>query len=208
MDSVVGFIVHHAAEAHLWIFFLLLLAGLNIPLSEDILLICGGGLVGHLIPDGGLRMFLWLYAGCLISAYEAYFLGKYFGPKLALFRPFKKALNQEKVNKMKAFLDQYGILTFLIIRFIPGGVRNLLFMTSGLVHMPFYRFILRDTPAALLSTIVLFFLGRFFGQNIDQAITFLHEWQLVFSAGLFSLLALWMAVRLLKNRRRKIEPAT
>ena len=41
MESIIFFICEHCLHAHLIIFGLLMLAGLNIPISEDVLLIIG-----------------------------------------------------------------------------------------------------------------------------------------------------------------------
>ena len=41
---------------------------------------------------------------------------------------------------MMGFYKKYGALTLVIGRFIPFGVRNAIFLTSGISKMPFAKF--------------------------------------------------------------------
>ena len=52
METLTYWICLHAEEAHWIIFLMLLLAGLNVPLSEDVLLLCGGAIVGTCVSKG------------------------------------------------------------------------------------------------------------------------------------------------------------
>ena len=137
MESFVSFACENAHSAH-WIFFLLLmLAGLSLPISEDIILLTGGAIASTCIPDETLHLFLWIYAGCWISAWETYWIGRYFGPKLYDIRWFRHIITPERIHRLHHYYEKFGVFTFIIGRFIPGGVRNALFMTAGLGKMPF-----------------------------------------------------------------------
>ena len=91
MESILSFTCEHAHSAH-WVFFLLImLAGLNVPISEDIILITGGAIASTCIPEHTLQMFIWLFLGAWLSAWEAYWIGRLLGPKLykiKWLRPF------------------------------------------------------------------------------------------------------------------------
>jgi phosphatidylserine decarboxylase precursor-related protein len=71
---------------------------------------------------------------------------------------------------MHGYLSKYGIFTFIVCRFIPFGVRNTLFMTSGFLGLPIRRFALYDITAALISTNTLFFLFYHFGDDVRNPI--------------------------------------
>lgn len=165
IESFTQWICDHSQYAHLIFFFLLLLAGLNIPISEDIILLAGGMISATCIPEHSVRMWIWLYLGCIFSAWEAYWLGRKLGPKLYHIRWFSRFITPSRVEKLHFYYEKYGIWTFIIGRFLPGGVRNGLFITSGLGKMPFGIFLLRDCTACLFSTLVLFSLGHFFAEN-------------------------------------------
>lgn len=168
MEGILTYICEHASHAHWIIFCLLLLSGLNIPISEDVLLLGGGAIASTCIPDHAIRLYLWIFFGCILSAYEAYWIGRILGPKLYDFRFFSHLVTPKRVKLLQYYFAKFGIFTFIIGRFCPGGVRNTLFMTSGFSKMPFPLFMLRDGVGCLLSTLVTFNIGYFFGQNIDQ----------------------------------------
>ena len=65
-------------------------------------------------------------------------------------------------------LEKHGFLTFIVTRFIPFGMRNALFMTSGFTMLPFPKFMLFDSIAAFLSSITLYSLVLFIGESAKE----------------------------------------
>ena len=167
MDEIIVYLCNYASEAHWIILGLLLLAGFNVPLSEDLLILTAGIIASRCIPDQWLRLYIWVYFGSWISAWIPYSIGRIFGPKLYSIAWFKRILNPSRVQKLHEYYEKFGVFTFIVGRFFPGGVRNALFLTSGLGKMPFLVFILRDGVACLISTATLFYLGFTFGQNYE-----------------------------------------
>lgn len=176
METIANFACQNAHSSH-WIFFLLLLlAGINVPISEDVILIIGGAVASICIPNETLFLFCWIYAGCIISAWEAYWIGRYFGPKIYNVKWLKRIVTPQRIVKLHEYYEKFGILTFIVGRFIPGGVRNALFMTAGLGKMPFSVFVLRDSIACLISASTLYYLGFLFGQNIHDIIYYFSKY--------------------------------
>lgn len=204
METIANFACQNAHSAH-WIFFLLLLlAGINIPISEDLILIMGGAVASICIPNEALFLFCWIYAGCIISAWEAYSIGRYFGPKLYEIKWLKNIVTRDRINKLHEYYEKFGILTFIVGRFIPGGVRNALFMSAGLGKMPFSTFLFRDSIACLISTSTLYYLGFLFGQNLQDIIYYFSKYNrlafILFACILFILgFYLWN-----RSRRRAV----
>lgn len=172
IDSLLQFICAHAEYAHFIFFGLFLLAGINIPISEDLLLLTGGAIVSRCIPDQYLHLYIWMFVGCWISGWEAYWLGRWLGPKLYDIRWFKYIVTKKRIEKLHHYYEKFGIWTFIIGRFIPGGIRNALFITSGMGKMPFPLFALRDFVACLISTNVVFFLGYTFGKHYELLVEY------------------------------------
>ncbi len=112
-----------------------------------------------------IKLYVWVFFGCWIAAWEAYWLGRLLGPKLLSVKWFRHILTKKRVDKFGQYIERFGVFAFLIGRFIPCGVRNTLFMTSGLTKMPFRQFLLRDFGACLLACSVWFYLGHLFGDN-------------------------------------------
>lgn len=176
LESFFAYLCVHSVHAHYTLFVLLLLAGVNIPVSEDLILILGGVIVSVCVPDHYTIMFIFLYLGCIISAYEAYWLGHHYGHKLYETPGFRHIVTRERIHRLKTFMERYGLLTFVVGRFIPGGMRNAIFITSGMARMPFPVFVFRDGIAALISTFVLFQLGYIFGRSYPVLFEYVHAY--------------------------------
>jgi len=176
MEEIITFACNHAHQSHWIIFCLLLLAGLNIPISEDALLIAGGVIASTCIPNETIFLFSWLYCGCILAAWETYWIGRLFGPKLYDIKWFERIVTPQRIKKLNAYYEKFGILTFMVIRFCPGGVRNALFLTSGLCKMPFWKFILRDGFSASISATLIFSLGYYFGANYQIIVQHMHTY--------------------------------
>ena len=189
MESIINFATEHAESAH-WLFaFLIILGGLNVPISEDVVMISAGALASTLIPEIATYQYAILFLVCWIAAWEAYWIGRLLGPKLYEIRWFNRILTPQKIEQLHHYYEKFGILTFIVGRFIPGGVRNGLFMTAGLGKMPFKTFILRDIFACFISTAFLFSLGYYFGQHSTEIIAGFRAYHnvilLTLSLGLF-----------------------
>ena len=203
MESLLEMICNYAEHGHWIIFVLLLLAGLNIPFSEDLLVITGGILVNTCVPENFSKMFIWLFFGCWLSAWEAYWIGRNLGPKLYTNRWFQLFITPQKIERLHYYYEKFGLLTFMVGRFLPGGVRNGLFMTSGLGRMPFLTFIARDGFACLFSTSTLFYLGFIFGENHELLIKYLKRYEHIV-LGLIAcalLTSLFLTIRRLRSAK-------
>jgi len=167
MDLVINFIHSHLEIAHFVIFFLLILAGFNFPISEDLLVITTGILASSLIPEHTYKLFFWLFLGCYLSDWIPYALGRFFGPKILKLKWFSRSLKKNRMDKITYFYQRYGIWTLTIGRFIPFGVRNILFFSAGMIKMSFLNFILSDGIVCIISNVTLFYLAYSFGRNYD-----------------------------------------
>ena len=176
MESFFSYICENASYAQWIIFCLLLLTGLNLPISEDLMLLGGGAIASTCIPDHALRLYIWIFLGCYLSAWEAYWIGRLLGPRLYHIPIFKSVVTPHRLDVLRYYYAKFGFFTFIVGRFCPGGIRNALFMSSGLTKMPFYLFILRDGLACLISTSILFHIGYQFGQNLDTLIFYFHRY--------------------------------
>lgn len=176
MDTIFSYVCEHAHHAPWILFCLLLLSGFSLPISEDLILIGGGALASTCIPDHTVRLYLWLLFGCYGSAWIAYWIGRFFGPHILEISYLKSVITKNRVKQLNRYFSKFGLLTFIVGRFCPGGIRNALFMTSGMTKMPFYLLVLRDGLAALLSSSILFSIGYHFGKHFDTIKYYFHEY--------------------------------
>lgn len=193
MDFANYSLCDYADIAPLIIFILLLLGGLNIPISEDLVLITSGAVASMCIPEHVYSLYAWTYAACCVSSWETYWIGRLLGPKLYKIRWFSRILTEQRIEHLHTYYEKYGILVFIVGRFCPGGVRNVLFLTSGLGRMPFFKYLLRDGFAALCSSAVLFYLGYTFGSNYEAILQFIKTYDEVL-LGIISILIVFAII--------------
>jgi len=148
-------------------FIALMLAGLSVPISEDLIIITGA-LICQGKPSMLVPVFAAIYAGVVISDYFPYILGKYIRKGTVKTKFLTGFFSPRKIVRIHRYLEKYGIFTFIVGRFVPFGVRNTLFMTSGLFGLKLRRFALYDTTAATISVSTLFFLAYHFGEAVEK----------------------------------------
>ena len=168
MDSLINWLIEHAPYAHWYIFAAILLAGINIPISVDLLIVGAAFLAATLIPEHVWHLYLSILLGCYFSAWISYWFGRLVGQKLLRFSWFQRLFPQKRRDKIQAFYQKYGFWTLIIGRFIPFGVKNCIFMSSGMSRVPFFRFALWDLPACLIWSAITFYGFFAVGKNIHS----------------------------------------
>lgn len=205
METFIQWIAKHAHQAHWFIFPLILLAGLNIPISVDVIILAAAFLAATIVPQYTLPLYLSIFLGCYFSAYLAYWLGRLAGKKLSQYKWFSRFLPKERLDKARGFYQKYGFWTLLIGRFIPFGVRNCIFMTSGMSRLHFGKFALWDFFACLLWSSSTFYLFFTLGQHYQTVWHYVKTFNiLIFAAFSVTLIALvWY-----KRRKKPITKAS
>lgn len=165
METLIAWILEHSQHAHWFIFVAILLAGVNIPISADVLIVSAAVLAATLIPEHLWHLYLAIFFGCYFSAWIAYWFGRLAGKKLLRFGWFQRFFPAERISKIQLFYRKHGFWTLILGRFIPFGIRNCIFMSSGMSHVPFLRFALWDLPACLIWSALSFYLFFTLGRN-------------------------------------------
>lgn len=162
LHAVLNWLGNYITYFPLIIFIGLFLGGLNLPIPEDILVIMSAVMCQG--EKASIPAFLIaLYTGAVLSDYMVYFWGRLIGKGFLSIGMFSKVITKDNTYGLLKALQRYGIFTYIISRFIPFGVRNVVSMTSGFVKYPFYKFAFYDLIAALCNISVLFGLVYFFG---------------------------------------------
>ena len=165
MEAILEMINQNVQFAPFIIGGLLLLAGFNLPVSEDIMIFTSAMLAAK-NPDHLYPLFFGVFLGAYFSDIICYWLGRKLGPKLWQIKFFASMVKKEKVAEISNFYDKYGVLTLIMGRFIPFGVRNALFLTAGLGQMNFVKFSLSDLLACTISNILMFSLVYNYGEVV------------------------------------------
>lgn len=201
MEELFQYICAHAIYAHYLFFGLLVLTGFNVPISEDLLLLMAGVIANLCIPEQVFHLYIWLFAGCIISGWIAYWLGRLFGQHLYKIPFLKSVVTPSKIHKLQGYYERFGVFAFIIGRFIPCGFRNALFITSGMGRMPFPLFVFRDFVGALIASATLYTIGYHSATFADELFIFFHRYEFFALICAVSLIFLFSAWRFLPARR-------
>ncbi len=166
MEVALEFIQANVTYAPYIIFGLLLLAGFNLPVSEDLMLFTSA-LLATKNPELTPHLFISVFLGIYFSDLICYaVMGRYLGNKIFQIKFFANMVTQKKIDQVTTFYRKYGIAVLIVGRFIPFGVRNALFITAGLGKMNAWRFSLADLLACTISSTVFFYLYYTFGEAV------------------------------------------
>ncbi|MDR2490976.1 MAG: DedA family protein [Spirochaetaceae bacterium] len=179
-------------------FICLLLAGFNLPFSEDLIIITGALISvdnkSLLVPTVAV-----IYAGVVISDVISYWIGTRIRQGAPRFRIAENLITPKRLEWLKRHIDKWGIFTFIICRFIPFGIRNTLFLGSGILGVRLRFFIICDFIAAAVSVNTLFFLVYQFGEDIKRpikALGIILFIALIFAVTLFSVFSIFKKTRI------------
>lgn len=175
MEHLTGLITQHAHNAHWYIFVAIILAGFNVPFSADILILLAAVLAATVVPENAWILFGSILIGCYLSAMCAYWVGRL----LSRSKLLSKLINSARLTKIKKFYDKYGLWTLVVGRFIPFGVRNCIFMSSGMSKLHFGKFILMDALACTIWCSLAFYVFFSIGKNYETLWHYLKTFNLV-----------------------------
>ena len=199
MEFIADILFKMAPDVHIIAFGLLLLAGFNLPVSEDIVFIVSASIAATIIPQNKYLIFFGCFAGAYFSDIISYSIGKYAGRRILQINFFKRMVPDEKIKKTENYFIKYGGKTLFFGRFIPFGVRNVLFITSGIVGMRFIKFLIVDIMALCITSTILFTLGYSFGKNYKQLIPYLDKYKFI----IFGIFLCVLMIFFMRNKFKK-----
>lgn len=195
MESLLEFISSYVSYWPITVCLLLLLAGFNLPVSEDAVIILSAAMV-HQDTSIMIPTYIALYIGIFGSDLISFSLGRLLSAGFLNFKFLTKKLTPKRIEWITKNLEEHGLMTYITCRFIPFGVRNVLFIGSGFVKLPYVKFIFFDSIAALISSSTLFFLVYFIGQAAKKGLE-------VLGVVLFAALIIAIIVFLIVRKKRK-----
>lgn len=169
MEDIIIFINNNVALAPYVVFGLLMLAGFNIPVSEDAMILVSAVLAAN-YPEHFFGLLMGLFWGAYLSDVVCFYIGRILGPKLFQTKFFSKMISREQLEKLNHFYEKYGIFTLIFGRFIPFGVRNGLFLTAGIGQMKPLKFCAADFLACVISVGTYFTIYYHLGNSAVQMV--------------------------------------
>jgi membrane protein DedA with SNARE-associated domain len=153
-----------AVWGYLGIFLALVAAGFGFPIPEEIPVVTAGVMVGHQQTE---HPYWWIMlpvciAGVVVSDGLLYGIGRLWGPRLLDYGWVRKRLlPPERRQTIEGNFHRYGVKILLFARLMPG-IRSPIFITAGIMRLPFPLFLLADGVYAIPGVSLLFFLGCWF----------------------------------------------
>jgi membrane protein DedA with SNARE-associated domain len=166
-------LMNRGGIGYAFLFGMLFLCGLGLPVPEDIPLIVSGILIGNGNMHLGIAAPL-AWAGIIGGDCALYFLGRRYGLNITRVPFVGKHVTMARIEKAQKLFERWGIWVVAIGRLF-AGIRGAMVVAAGTLRFNFIKFVIADGLAALVSGGLFMYLGYKVGQNIDK-ITKYKEW--------------------------------
>jgi membrane protein DedA with SNARE-associated domain len=139
-------------------------ASFGLPIPEELPIATGGVMVGRSWndPDSWIRWWIMLplcIVGVVLCDVLLYWIGRKWG-RLLIRKPWvqRRIISPAQFLKIERNFHDYGIRILLIARLLPG-IRTPVFLSAGIVRLPFRRFLLADALYAIPGVNLIFWLA-------------------------------------------------
>jgi len=185
----------------------LVLTGCGLPLPEEVALIAAGVLS---VPGGKLDPWLALASclvGCLVGDSIMYFIGRKIGRRVMNSNtPWGKYLTPEREKLLEYMIHEHGVKVLFVARFLVG-IRSPVYLTTGILRYPFWKFIVADLFCASVVILLFFGLSYYFGEAVGQWIRN-AEYGLTVVVVVGVIIGGFMAYRHYKHNQEPTKPGT
>jgi membrane protein DedA with SNARE-associated domain len=190
-----------AYSSYLGVFATLCLAGLGLPIPEEIVVVTAG-VLSH---QGVMRWWLALpvcLLGVVIGDIALYGIGRHFGERALALPLIRRVLDPARRVRMEAAYRKRGALIVFGARHV-AGLRGAAFLTAGIVHLPFWKFLLADGIAIAYGIPLSFGLAYFFSEHVHRLMAEVHRVERWIAVVAVLVAAVWIA-RVLRRRGRQV----
>jgi len=167
-----------ANGSYLAIVVVLVLTGAGLPIPEEVPVVAAGILSSHGSLDPWLALGACLF-GALAGDCVMYWIGFHFGRSVVREHPwwahFAKPQREAQIEKM---IERHGLKVFFLARFLVG-LRSPVYLSAGILRVPFRRFLLIDLFCATTVIGVFFTLSYRYGKTITDWLVNAEKWATV-----------------------------
>ncbi len=198
MESFFSELLHN--WSHLGLFGVLLAAGMGLPFPEDIPLILAGLIVRK--TDGSLLlMILTGLSGVMVGDSILFLLGRRYGSSIVERRWFRRIAKPWLLEKARQKYEDHGAKILFVGRFMPG-LRAVLFLSAGVFRVPYWKFLIFDGSAALISVPLWIWAGWHFSGEIEKVFKGARYATIVILSVLGVALVAWVVYEYFHNLRK------
>ena len=176
------------------VFALLFACGLGLPLPEDIPLIVSGALLIS-DPQSAVVVGAACWSGIIGGDICLYFLGRKYGLNVSRLPLVGKHVTPTRIANVQRLFEQYGVWVIAVGRLF-AGIRGAMVVTAGAIRYNFWKFLIADGFAAVVSGGLFILLGHWIGRALDdQKIRQFKHWFLAGALVLAVLVVAWIVWR-------------
>jgi membrane protein DedA with SNARE-associated domain len=184
---------------YLGILGVLFLAGLGVPIPEELPILAAGALAHEQIIRWWIALPLCI-VGVLSGDVVLYWVGHHWGERVLGWRIVRRVLSPAREERLKSAYRSHGVKIVFTARHVMG-LRAAAFLTAGIAHIPFWKFLAVDAAASMLGVPTGFGLAYFFADRIEQIVADVHRverWLM-----LLALVAISALIAVLAYRRNR-----
>jgi membrane protein DedA with SNARE-associated domain len=182
----------------------LIVAGLGVPVPEDIMLLAAGVLVSRgevtYVEALGACAF-----GVMVGDTMIFGIARKLGPGALDRRPLSLLITPERRTKIEHMFERYGNVIVFMARHM-AGLRAPTFAMAGMHGMPLSRFWLWDGLGLCVSAPIVIGIGKVAGDNLDLAKEKLHSTGIYIVGGVLLVGIAVIAVRRLRSKKQQGTP--
>jgi membrane protein DedA with SNARE-associated domain len=151
------------------IFIALFLAGLGVPLPEEVPVLTAGVLAHEQVVRWWLALPVCVL-GVLSGDTVLYWVGRHWGERVLAWRMVRRVLSREREETLKESYRRHGVKIVFTARHVMG-LRAAAFLTAGIARVPFPRFLAADFAASMVGVPLSFGLAFFFTDQLERIMT-------------------------------------
>ncbi|HEY7363311.1 MAG TPA: DedA family protein [Methylomirabilota bacterium] len=182
------------------LFLILFATGLGLPIPEEGPIVAAGVLAQEQVIRWWIALPVCLL-GVLSGDTLLYWVGHHWGERILEWRAVRWFLTREREERLKAAYHRHGVKILFTARHVLG-LRAAAFLTAGIAEIPFWRFIVADTLAALVGVPVSFGVAFLFADQLEQVLADVHRIERWLALYALVALAVWLVYLAWRQFRR------
>lgn len=175
MPDVLSFLLSHGSIALVVV--ALIVAGLGVPVPEDIMLLAAGVLVHRGEVSYPVALACCAF-GVFVGDTIIFTIARRLGPSALERRPLNLLVTPERREKIEHMFEKYGNFIVFMGRHM-AGLRAPTFAMAGMHNMSIWKFWLWDGLGLCVSAPVVIGIGYWLADNLDRARELLHNFEYV-----------------------------
>ncbi|MBM4441249.1 MAG: DedA family protein [Candidatus Rokubacteria bacterium] len=155
------------------IFLVLFVAGLGVPIPEEVPILAAGILASQEVIRWWVALLV-CFVGVMAGDSTLYWVGRHWGERILDWRITRFVLTAEREKYVIALFHRHGVKLLFSARFV-AGFRGAVFLTAGIVRIPFWKFFLVDGIAAAIGVPLGFGVAYLFTDQLPAIMGGVHR---------------------------------